>query len=81
MRTDMRMLTAWTVSKRYGVGEHTILRWIHSGELAAVNVARTRGAARSQWRISMGAISEFEATRAACEAGGHVSRAETSSAR
>jgi excisionase family DNA binding protein len=32
--------------ERYGVGEHTVLAWIRSRELRAVNVGRKLGARR-----------------------------------
>lgn len=47
---------------RFGVGEHTILQWIHSGELKAIDVSRT-GQSRPKWRITEDALNEFETSR------------------
>lgn len=52
------------LADEYGVTQHTVLGWIRSGELAAVNVARKSGG-RPQWRISREAIERFEAGRTA----------------
>jgi len=49
--------------ERYGVTEHTVLTWIHSGELKAVNVSRKAGAKKPRWRITEQALAEFEAQR------------------
>lgn len=54
------------LEERYGVGEHTILAWVKSGELRAVNVARTPGT-RPKWRFTAEALAQFEISR---ESGG-----------
>ena len=51
------------VTKRYGVGEHTVLGWIRNGELRAVNVGRTPGARKPRWRITEEALTAFELLR------------------
>jgi excisionase family DNA binding protein len=56
-------LTVADVARRYRVGEHTILRWINSGQLLAVNVGRSPGARKPRWRISEQALADFEAAR------------------
>jgi hypothetical protein len=48
---------------RFGVGEHTILHWIHSGQLRAQNVSRNPNT-RPKWRITEEALQAFELTRA-----------------
>jgi len=50
------------ICRRLGVGEHTVLRWIHHGELRAFNVARRRDG-KPRWRITESALAEFEASR------------------
>ena len=56
-------LTVGAVAARYGVKDHTVLTWIHSGELRAVNVARRAGGGRPSWRIPAAALEAFEALR------------------
>ena len=51
--------------KRYGVGEHTVLAWIHTGELKAVDVSRNRGP-KPRWRVTQEALDAFEALRTPC---------------
>ena len=50
------------LTKRFAVGEHTVLGWIRAGELRAVNVSRTLGG-RPRWRITAEALAAFEAMR------------------
>jgi excisionase family DNA binding protein len=56
-------LTVRDVCERYGVTEHTVLGWIRSGELRAVNVGRRLGAKKPRWRVTAEALSAFEALR------------------
>jgi excisionase family DNA binding protein len=51
------------LTERYGVGEHTVLGWIRSGELRAVNVGRHQGAKKPRWRITQEALETFEMAR------------------
>jgi hypothetical protein len=51
------------VCEQYGVTEHTVLTWITSGELRAVNVSRRRGAKKPRWRITAEALAAFELMR------------------
>jgi excisionase family DNA binding protein len=51
------------LQKRYAVGEHTVLSWIRSGELRAVNVGRRPGAKKPRWRIPAEALAAFELAR------------------
>lgn len=48
---------------RYGVGEHTVLGWIRSGELRAINVGRKQGAKKPRWRITEEALQAWELLR------------------
>ena len=59
------MYTVRQVAERYGVGQHTVLRWIRDGELRAIDVRRTRAARRPGWRISQAAIEAWEQARSA----------------
>lgn len=54
------------LEERYGVGEHTILGWVKSGAITAINVARKPGT-RPKWRFTQEAIAQFELAR---ESGG-----------
>jgi excisionase family DNA binding protein len=56
-------LSVRDLCERYGVGEHTVLGWINSGELRAVNVGRHPGAKKPRWRITQDALEAFEALR------------------
>ena len=58
-------LTVRDVCERYGVSEHTVLAWINSGELRAVNVGRRPGAKKPRWRITQAALEAFELARTA----------------
>ena len=49
--------------ERFSVGEHTVLAWIRSGELRAINVGRRPGAKKPRWRITAEALASFELVR------------------
>lgn len=51
------------ICERYGVGAHTVLAWIRSGELRAINVGRSPSAKKPRWRITPEAIAAFELRR------------------
>jgi excisionase family DNA binding protein len=51
--------------ERYGVGEHTVLAWIASGQLRAMNVGRRPGTKKPRWRITQQALDQFELARTA----------------
>lgn len=53
------------ICNRYNVNEHTVLAWIHSGELKAVNVGVAPGKKKPRWRITEAALLAFEESRAA----------------
>jgi hypothetical protein len=48
---------------RFAVNEHTVLRWIHSGELRAINVGVAPGKKKPRWRVTAEALAAFEALR------------------
>lgn len=48
--------------ERFGVSQHTVLAWIDSGELRAVDVSRKRGG-KPRWRITQEALDSFELSR------------------
>lgn len=62
------MFTTKQLQERYGVSEPTVLGWINSGQLVALNVAKTAAAKRATWRITPEALAAFEAARAATPA-------------
>jgi predicted site-specific integrase-resolvase len=49
-------LSVHDLCERYAVSEHTVLHWINSGQLHAVNVGRRQGAKRPRWRITPDAL-------------------------
>jgi len=55
--------TVRDISERYGVGDHTVLGWIRSGELRAINVGRTPAGKKPRWRVTTEALAAFEACR------------------
>ena len=67
------------ICKRFGVGEHTVLAWIKSGELVAINVSRRLGG-RPRWRFTVEAIQAFETLRAAMPAQPRSRRRRTKAA-
>lgn len=58
-----RALTIKELCERYGVNEHTVLGWIRTGELKAVNVGRRPGTKKPRWRITADALATFELIR------------------
>ena len=57
------MYSITDLTERYRVTEHTVLAWIKSGELKAINVGRSPKAKKPRWRISKGALEAFEELR------------------
>jgi excisionase family DNA binding protein len=53
-----RALTVAEVAEQLAVGQPTVIKWIKSGELVAVNVARRVGR-KPRWRISAQALNDF----------------------
>jgi hypothetical protein len=48
---------------RFDVNEHTVLAWIRSGELKAINVGVAPGKKKPRWRVTEAALAAFEALR------------------
>lgn len=61
-------LTPQDAAEQLAVGVEKVLRWIHSGELRAVNIAQSRNGERPRWRIPREAWDEFLAGRASAPA-------------
>lgn len=57
-----RALSVKDICQRFGVGEHTVLQWIRSGDLTAIDVSRNRGG-KPKWRITPEALAAFELSR------------------
>lgn len=55
-------LTPPELAKRWGVSPTTVIGWIRSGELRAIDVAR-RGARRPRYRIDVADVLAFESGR------------------
>jgi transposase len=51
------------VAQRYGVGVHSVLGWIRSGELEAVNVGRSLGKKKPRWKVLPEHLAAFELRR------------------
>jgi excisionase family DNA binding protein len=58
-------MTVRDVCERYEISVHTVLAWIRSGELRAVNVGRHPGSKKPRWRITEEALTVFEQMRTA----------------
>jgi predicted site-specific integrase-resolvase len=59
----MRSYTVAEVADRFAVSEHVVLSWIKTGQIRALNCARSPAAKRPTWRIPESSIAEFEARR------------------
>ena len=53
------------ICNRFNVNEHTVLAWVHSGELKAVNVGVSPARKKPRWRVTEEALKKFEELRAA----------------
>jgi transposase len=51
------------LEQRYGVTEHTIIHWIRTGQLSAINVGVDPGKKKPRYRITQQAIEQFELAR------------------
>ena len=51
------------VSERFGVSMRTVLLWIKSGELKAVNCSRNMASKKPRYRICDSELQEFELLR------------------
>jgi hypothetical protein len=59
-----RMYSTQDIMRRFNVSQGTVLGWIRSGELKAVNASANRGSRRPLWRVPAAALEAFEASRA-----------------
>jgi Helix-turn-helix domain len=62
-RRGPEMFTVQDIQERYSVTVNTVLGWIRSGELRAVNVGRHLGKKKPRWRITQQALEAFEQLR------------------
>jgi hypothetical protein len=62
--TPRRKLTPHDIAESYGCGVEKVLRWIHAGELRAINVATRRDGGKPRWLIDPADLAAFEASRA-----------------
>ena len=53
-------LSVHDIAQRYAVSQHTVLRWIRTGDLRAIDVSRSRGG-RPAWRVTQESLQAFEA--------------------
>jgi Helix-turn-helix domain len=53
------------VAARLGVKVDVVLSWLHSGQLAGVNVAQRVAGKRPRWRIAEADLTRFLSSRAA----------------
>jgi hypothetical protein len=51
------------LSERFGVKTTTILHWIKTLQLRAINVGRELGLKKPRWRVNEQSLAEFEAAR------------------
>lgn len=58
-----RALTIREVAERFAVGERTVIGWIRSGELRAVNCGRRPGSKKPRWRMTAESLAAFELCR------------------
>jgi excisionase family DNA binding protein len=53
------------VAEKYGVNASTVLSWIKSGDLPAINVGRSIAKKKPRWRVTASALEQFEQLRTA----------------
>lgn len=56
---DSKYYTTQQAAEILGTDDEQILSWIHSGELAAVNVAKSLQGKRPRWRIAEADLGKF----------------------
>lgn len=62
--SEARTFTVRDLEQRLGVREHTILGWIHSHQLKAINVGTAPGKKKPRWRVTEEDLMAFLAQRA-----------------
>lgn len=61
---DRTKLTPPTVAKQWGVSADTVVGWIRSGQLKAIDVSSRPGVGRPRFRIDQADLIAFENSRA-----------------
>lgn len=56
---DGRYYTIQQAAETLGCDDETVLAWIHSGELVAVNLCKSRAGKRPTWRIAEADLGRF----------------------
>jgi excisionase family DNA binding protein len=56
---DSRYYTPQEVAEILGTDDEQILAWIHSGELVAINVAKSVSGKRPRWRVPETALGKM----------------------
>jgi excisionase family DNA binding protein len=59
-----RTFTVQEICERYRVTQQTVLSWINSGQLRAINVGRRMSTKKPRWRVTQQALDSFEMLRA-----------------
>ena len=60
---DGRYYTIQQACEVLGCDDETVLSWIHAGELAAVNICKSRQAKRPTWRLAESELGRFLMSR------------------
>jgi excisionase family DNA binding protein len=60
---DCRYYTPQQAADTLGVDDEQVHRWIHSGQLVAINVAKSLAGKRPRWRIAESELGRFLLSR------------------
>jgi hypothetical protein len=63
MPTNAGPFSVQDIAAHYGVTIPTVLTWVHTGELQALNVSRSARSKKPRWRITAAALEAFEQLR------------------
>lgn len=63
MEVDANYYTVQTAAEMLSVDDEQVLAWINSGQLKAVNVAKSPAGKRRRWRIPEASIGRFLLSR------------------
>ena len=63
LATERTMLTPPEIARRWGVSPETVIGWVRSGQLRAVDVSSRPGIGRPRFRIDIADLSAFENRR------------------
>ena len=53
------------IAETHGVSQHTVLKWIHTGELRAIDISDP-ASRRRKYRVTKSALLEFHKVRQVC---------------